>query len=188
MPLKLTQSVAPTDEPVSLDEARQWARITVTAENSVVESLIVAARTWAEGFTRRQFMTATWVRKMDGFPQDGAFIVLPYPPLASVGSITYTDENGDGQTWSSALYQADTAVKRGRVRPIEGETYPSTQADTDNTVVVTYDAGYGGASDVPQNIRTAILLYVQYLFDRPGDDALVTAAKCLLRQYQIGAY
>jgi uncharacterized phiE125 gp8 family phage protein len=189
MPLKLTQSVAPTDEPVTRDEARLWARITITDENAVIDNLIVTARDWAESLTRRQFVTATWERELDGFPPDGAAIVLPRPPLSSITSIGYTDENGDAQTWSSANYQVDTSAEPGCVLPVEGETYPSTQAGTLNTVTVTYQAGYGDPADVPQQIKTAILLYVQYLYDRPGDPALKDAADRLLRRkYQVGAF
>ena len=146
--------VEPTEEPVSLEEAKRHGNILITSDDAQVGEDITEARGYCEGISGRQFVTATRKIVLDRFPV-GA-ISVPRPPLRSVGSITYTDENGSAQTWSSALYQVDIDGEPGRIAPIEGETYPSTQAGTFGTVVVTYDAGYGGAADVPPRYKLAI--------------------------------
>ena len=89
---------------------------------------------------------------------------MPRPPLSSVTSIGYEDENGSSQTWSSALYQTDTDSEPGRIKPIEGETFPNTQSNTYNTVTMTYVAGYGGASAVPVRYKQAIKLLVAHWY------------------------
>lgn len=146
--------VEPSEEPVSLEEAKRHGNILITSDDSQVSEDITEAREFCEGASGRQFVTATRKIVLDRFP--ARVIVVPRPPLRSVGSITYTDENGAGQTWSSSLYQVDTNNEPGRIAPIEGETYPSTQAATFGAVVVTYDAGYGGAADVPSRYKLAI--------------------------------
>lgn len=161
--MSLTISVQPTEEPISTDEAREHLRISHTSENSLIDAYINVARLFAEAFTKRQFVTATWLLKLDRFPTRE--IRVPLPPLSSVTSVAYTDENGDAQTWSSALYQTDLSSEPGRIKPIEGETFPSTQLDTYATVTVTFVAGYGDASAVPPNFKHAIKLGVAEYFE-----------------------
>lgn len=163
MPWSLIIDTAPSDEPITTDEAREHLRISHTSENALIDAYITAARLYVEAFTKRQLVTATWLLKLDGFPSRE--IVVPLPPLASVTSVAYTDENGDAQTWSSALYQVDTDSEPGRIKPIEGETFPSTQSDTYATVTVTFVAGYGGVSTVPERFKHAIKLMVGHWFE-----------------------
>lgn len=146
--------VEPTEEPVSLLEAKKHGNILITSDDAQISEDITEAREYCEGISGRQFVTATRKIVLDGFPP--RLFIVPRPPLQTVSSITYTDENGDAQTWSSALYQVDADSEPGRIAPIEGETFPSTQAATFGTVVVTFVAGYGGAVDVPPRYKLAI--------------------------------
>jgi uncharacterized phiE125 gp8 family phage protein len=146
--------VEPSEEPVSLLEVKRHANIRITADDAEIDNDITEARVFCEGVAGRQFVTATRKIVLDGFPV--MRIVVPRPPLQSVDSITYTDENGAAQTWSSTLYQVDTDSEPGRIKPIDGESYPSTQAGTYGTVVVTYIAGYGAAAAVPPRYKLSI--------------------------------
>jgi len=97
--------------------------------------------------------------------------VLPISPLQSVTSITYVDNAGDTQTWSSSLYTVDTASDVGRVRPIYNEDYPSSRGYTDD-VVITFISGYGDASsDVPDTALTAIKLLASNWFENRESNA-----------------
>ncbi len=160
MPWSLTISSGPAAEPISTDEARAHLRVSHTSENPLIKAYITAARLYVEAFTKRQLVTATWLLELDRFPSRE--IIVPLPPLASVTSVVYTDENGDAQTWSSALYQTDLNSEPGRIKPIEGETFPSTQSDTYATVTVTFVAGYGDADAVPERFKHAIKLMVAH--------------------------
>lgn len=174
----LTQTAAPTVEPVSLAELRQHLRIDDHDEDLLIESLGIAARQHCEMFTRRQFCTATWQLTLDGFPnvfrekgapyvwegRHGKEIWLPSPPLQSVSSITYVDTAGDTQTWAASNYDVDTDSEPGRVTLAFGKSWPTAQAQPES-VTITYVAGYGAASDVPSNIKAAIKLWVGNLFE-----------------------
>ncbi|KKN27511.1 hypothetical protein LCGC14_0863950 [marine sediment metagenome] len=163
MPWSLTISSGPAVEPITTDEAREHLRISHTSENSLIDAYITAARLYVEAFTKRQLVTATWLLKLDRFPSRE--IVVPLPPLSSVTSVAYVDENGDAQTWDSSLYQVDTNSEPGRIKPIEGETFPSTQSGTYATVTVTFVAGYGLAPAVPERFKQAIKLMVAHWFE-----------------------
>lgn len=160
----LSLVTAPTDEPVTLDDARLQCRIDYADEDDLLDSLIAAAREWVESSTHRALLTQTWDLKLDAFPCAGEAIVLPKSPLQSVTSVTYYDQAGDLQTWDDALYTVDAPsgaqAGSGSIYPNYREIYPATQ-DIPNAVIVRFVAGYGtsGAS-VPASLRQAILMRV----------------------------
>jgi len=133
-----------------------------TDENDLLDSLIISARQWAEEFTRRAFTTRTCTLRLDRFPAE---IILPRPPLSSVTSITYVDVNGDSQTLDSSAYQVVTYEEPARIVTAYGESWPSTRS-VPEAVTVTYVAGYGDASAVPDTIKNALKLLVSHWFER----------------------
>lgn len=163
--LKHAASGEPDVEPVSTAEAKSWSRIDTSADDTLIGTLITGARLRFESDARRSCITQTWEYYLDRFPSDDEAIELPRPPVQSVSSITYTDENGDSQTWSSSDYSLDSVSQPARVYPAYDETYPETQ-DIRNAVKITYVAGYGDAgSDVPQDVRNAILMLVAHWYE-----------------------
>jgi uncharacterized phiE125 gp8 family phage protein len=164
MPLTLTyKTTGPATEPVTTAEAKSHAQVTASGDDTLIDDYVKAARLWVEAFTKRQLITAVWELRLDGFPSRE--IIVPRPPLAVVNSIAYTDENGDAQTWSSSLYQTDLKSEPGRIKPVEGESFPNTQASTYNTVTVDFDAGYGAASTVPERFKMAIRMIVAQWYE-----------------------
>jgi uncharacterized phiE125 gp8 family phage protein len=167
MSLALTQTVAPVVEPVSLAEVKDYLNYQETAREPEIKRLIAAAREQYESDTRIQLVTATYTLKLDRFP--AGVIELPRPPLSGITSIAYTDENGDPQTWDASKYQTDTSSWPGRVLPTADEvTWPSTEIGTINAVTITFTAGYGAATAVPDNHKLAIKAKVLTLFENPG--------------------
>lgn len=149
----LTLITAPTEEPVSIDEAKTWAKISGTADNSTVKSLVKAARILAEKVSGRAICTQTWDYFLDKFPEWE--IRIPKPPLVSVTYVKYYDTSGTLTTISSANYRVITSREPGIVEPVYGESWPLTREMAD-AVVVRFVAGYGTADDVPEDLKTAI--------------------------------
>lgn len=156
--MALALVTAPTIEPVTLAEAKAHLRITVDDENGLIQTLIGAARQYVETATHRALLQQTWDDKRDAFPCGD--IVLPLAPVTSVTSVSYVDQNGDTQVWSSALYDTDLPVgpqaAKARITPGYGEIYPITRAEI-NAVTIRFVAGYGTtAATVPASLRAAI--------------------------------
>lgn len=148
----------PTVEPLTATEAKQHLRVDHTDDDTLIESLIKAARRSAEVFQGRSYLTQTWKMYLDTFPCDKC-IYLPFPPLQSVSSITYIDGNGDVQTLATSQYQVDAKSQPGRVILEPGYSWPATESGRVNAVIITFVAGYGATSaSVPENIRHAIRL------------------------------
>tara|TARA_R110000824_G_scaffold401762_1_gene615153 strand:+ start:5854 stop:6429 length:576 start_codon:yes stop_codon:yes gene_type:complete len=169
--MSLVQTSAPSVEPVTTTNQKDWMRVDGSDEDTLIGNLAAASRAYVEMSTNRQMITATWVYKFDTFPSGD--IVLPISPLQSVTSITYVDTAGATQTWSNSLYTVDTASDVGRVRPIYDEDYPSSRGYAQD-IVVTFVAGYGDASsDVPDTALTAIKLLASNWFENRESNAPV---------------
>ena len=157
---------APAAEPISVTDAKSHLRVVGSDDDSYITALIVAARQYAENFTRRTLITQTWDIKLNHFPCDARQLIeLPFSPLQSVTSISYVDAQGVTQTWDSSLYMVDSDAVPAQIVPVYGEVYPSTR-DQINAVTIRMVTGYGDAgSDVPQEIIQAMLMHIGHLYE-----------------------
>lgn len=153
---KLT--VAPAEDPVALADATKWARITDTTDNAIVTALIKSATASAEQLTGRVFITQTWTLSLDTFADEIDLL----QPLQSVTSITYVDTNGATQTLATSIYKVDTV--EGKVRRAYNQSWPSVRGQA-NAIVITFVAGYGVASAVPESIKSWIKIRVATLYE-----------------------
>lgn len=158
---KLTLITPASGEPISLAELKAQARVTTTAEDSVLTIAIAAARAKAENYTGRALMAQTWRQNEDAFPD--AEIELLKPPVRAIGSVTYIDVNGATQTLSNTLYTLDAAAYPGWLLPAYNTDWPSTQASA-NAVAIQYDCGYADAASVPADIKMWLLMTAAFIF------------------------
>ncbi len=143
----------PEVEPVTLAEAKLWCRVDDddTSQDAMLLLLIKAVRERAEELTGRAFAQRTLELRLDAFP-DGV-IELPFPPLQSVTSISHIDSSGALQTSGSPTdFQEDLTSEPGRVAPLTGTAWPSTQ-EVLNAVRVRYVAGYATVNAIPKLAR-----------------------------------
>jgi uncharacterized phiE125 gp8 family phage protein len=153
----LENTVAPTVEPVTLDEAKRWARVEHHEDDDDIQGLIAAARIEAEHQCGgRAFITSTWRLSSTQIP---ASIVLPVSPVRSVTSIGYVDQNGNAQTLDGASYDVDLIGAGALIVPAYNVVWPSYRYGR-NALQVTFVAGFGGASAVPEPIKRWILIRV----------------------------
>ncbi|MFM8462722.1 MAG: head-tail connector protein [Burkholderiaceae bacterium] len=151
----------PAGEPVSLAEAKLHLRVDVDDDDALIGSLISAARQAAETLTGRQLNTARWKLVLDAFPC--RTILLTKCPVQSVVNIQYLDMNGMSQALPLVDYVVDTACEPARISPVFGKTWPPTLPQI-GAVTVTFDAGYGAASAVPEGLKSWIKLRVGSLY------------------------
>lgn len=164
---------APTQEPIELAEAKRQLRVeeSVTVEDDLIGALIRLARRAAERHTGRAILTQTWRLKLDAFPCGGP-LIIPFPPLQTLSSISYVDTNGDTQTWSSALYQ--TAIPSGphasyaRVTPAYQQIWPIARSQME-AVTVQFVAGWTSPELVPEEILQGMKVALSYWWAKRGD-------------------
>ena len=163
MALKLVSG--PTEEPVSLDEAKIQCRVDISDDNALITSLITEARQMVEEMARRALITQTWRLSLDRWPACD-YISLPLPPLQSVESLVYLDQEGNETTWDSSNYIADLDSEPGRLVLGYNKVWPSTTLYPVNPIQITFKAGYGDdAANVPELWKRAIKLMVGHWYE-----------------------
>lgn len=157
-------STPATTYPVTVGDVLTHSRIDAHDDDAYLANLIIKSTRAIERELDRQFITATWKLYLDEFPDE---IILRKLPVATITSIAYVDTAGSAQTLAATEYQSDLTSPDapGRIRPAYGKVWPSTRADTYNAVTVTFTAGYGAASAVPQTIKHAICIMVSHWYE-----------------------
>lgn len=156
---------ATATEPITLAEAKAHCRIDLdnTDSDTVLAIYIASARLTAEKFLGRALLNRTVVTQFDGFAD---CMELPWPPLHSVTSITYLDEDGASQTLASTVYRVRTDTFVGRVELDYNQSWPATYP-VSGAVTITHVSGYGSSTtDVPEIIRLAMLHMVARWFEQ----------------------
>lgn len=148
---------APSEEPVTLAEAKDHCRIDGTEFDALLTSIIIpAARTAAEEETGRALCTQTRELVLDSFPEAFA---LRGAPIASVVSLKYLDITGAEQTLNPLDYLLDKDNEPGYVVPAYGKGWPDTYP-VPNAVRLRYTCGYDAAAAVPAAIKSWMLLAI----------------------------
>lgn len=169
----LVTTVAPLGQPVTLAEARTQCRLgSDTSHDTELTRLIESATEEVERQTGLLLAERTCVLYLNGF--EAAEIDLLASPVQSITSIKYDDENDAEQTLATADYYSSLIGKYAYIRPVD--YWPSTYYNKPNSVRVTMTAGYapGGSpinygTNVPEDLREAILILVYDRWNNPGD-------------------
>lgn len=173
---------SPVTEPVSLAEAKLHLRVDYCDEDSLITSLIYAAREVVEGKLRRSVFAQTWQMTMDQFPypvdvltvtpsqRDGYLfpslyysyyaINLPRTRVVSVTSVTFQTIDGETITLDPSIYAVDVNSEPARIVPKNGATWPYVDNFLPGSIVVTFVSGGWDTNTVPASIKQAMLLLI----------------------------
>lgn len=189
---RLDLVTAPTIEPVTIRQAKDHLRITESDDDDLLKNLITVARTSAETFTRRSFITQTWKMFLDQFPEKknnqwwsgtkelpisvltgvGSF-ELPKAPLQSVTHIKTYDDSDSATTFSSSNYQVSAYsgdfAEAGKITLRDGQSFPIFERNTDG-IEIQFICGYGSAiTSVPMQIKQALLQEIAFLYENRSE-------------------
>jgi hypothetical protein len=201
-----------------LADVKTFLRVSNTAEDSLITSFITAAVGVAQNYTNSRFLETEFTMFMETWDDvyvsnhytttlsDGSYlttggyigkdglnqIVLPYAPLASITHVKYYDSANVQQTWTKDTdYSVHKFInQKGFIEIINGISYPNVYERAD-AIEIKFKAGYGdGASDVPEAIKTAILLIIGFMYEKREDTVsrLPKASEYLLDPYRFKTY
>lgn len=177
---KVTLVTAPANRLITAADLRAHCRIDDSAEDESLEQLIDSATEAAESYTWRRFVTQTWDQSFDAFANP---LILKYPPVASVTSVTYTDANGDSQTASSStLYETGKLNGLDVVRLRYGQVWPATRGHED-VVTVRFICGEA-VDDVPEPLKQAVRLHAAHFYENREGQAMPDGFYALLYPFQ----
>lgn len=167
----LSVVTAPVAEPISTAEAKTFLNVFISDDDALIDSWVAAAREHLENETMLQLIDATYDYAVDWrFPLGDRAILLPRWPVKTVTSVTYTDANGDSQTWDSAEYVVDTNTKPGRIYPAWGKVYPTSRWQR-QAYTVRFTAGHGAdATNVPKQALAALRLILGHLYEHRDEN------------------
>ncbi|WP_417310839.1 head-tail connector protein [Devosia sp.] len=162
----------PAVEPLALAEARAWLRLDTEAEDSLVTTLIAAARLHVESLTGRALLTQSWRLVLDQWPADRV-VTLPVAPLISLTAIRAFDDDDDEHMVPLAQFTPETGVHPARLLlPATVAGMPALRQRLG--LEIDYVAGFGAEPEaVPADIKAAMLQLVAYWFE--NRDAVLVA-------------
>lgn len=159
----LIRITGPVGFPVTLEDAKAHLNVDHGADDPLITSLIGAATEHLESLLGRKLLTQRWELRLARFPR-GA-IEVPLPPCREIIGITYLDRDEDEQTLdlSSVRVSGLGTMEGALVEARLSSPWPAT-ATHPEAVRLRFDAGFGGAADVPTPLKTAILQHVASLY------------------------
>ena len=164
MALVLRQISAASEEPLNLQEVKQFLRVDHNDDDNLILGLITVARERAENITHRALITQTWQLYLDDWPNED-YIELPYPPLQGVVSVYYVDYEGTATLWAATNYDEDVYIEPGRLMLAYGIEWPTVTLDVGSAIRVQYTCGYGTPDDVPIELKHAMKLHIADLYE-----------------------
>lgn len=154
--MKLVRLTQPAVEPVSLEDARRHLRDTESMEDLLIESLISAARDYAEQYCNRIFASASFNLLLDSFTST---IRLPADTTA-VLSINYLDSDENEQVISSDSFVFDPL--RSTLKPVD--SWPS-GSSVHIQIIAGPDPTDSPPTCAPPSVISAIKLVMGDLFE-----------------------
>lgn len=228
--MNITVLTPPPFEPISVAQVYEHLRwdtetnddsppTTIYPLQSLIEGYIVTARQFAEAATRRCFIQQTLRLTLNGFPTNTVHfgsrwnqvedlysrpgkLELPRPPLISLLSVRYLDDNEVLQTLAPSNYYLDDSSLVPQLVFRDTFDVGIVTPDRQDSVRIEYVAGYPPGDDspntqtvfaqnVPQWAKSAMLLHVQLLADRfdPKErEDIERARDALLNQNKVHGY
>lgn len=144
-----------------------------TDENDLIDGLITAARQMCETYTKRALVQQQWQWKFMEFPYCyPQRLQLPMPPLlpgtitgSTSVAISYIASDGTPTTITSSNYTISAPTRMpGTIEPAYGYTWPTPRVYVQDAVTVSFWAGYGAASAVPDALKVGMKLVIEHLF------------------------
>ena len=162
--MSLTLVTGPEQEPITLEEVKAQLRLDFDDDDALVRRLIIAARMWVEGQTKKALVSQTWDQNIDwGWPVRCAMphIAFEKNPVISVSSITYESGASPRPTLASDQYIVVSRKHGSYISPSYGAQWP-TPREVPDAITVRFVAGY---TSVPEPLKHAIHMLVAHWYE-----------------------
>lgn len=178
-------TTAPASEPISTADAKTYLNVSTSLHDTLIANLVSAARTLYENYTGTAVITQTITQTWDLTPDCAEFELAVNPVTAVV--VSYKDANGTYQTWDASNYTLDTISPLARVVKNTASSWPTT-GDFIAKWKIVITAGYASAAAVPEDIISAILLMVGFLYENREDIPINDTANHKIRSFAAVAF
>lgn len=169
---------APTALPVSVTEAKAQMRVDASDDDALIGRLVDVAVSYVDvqGALGAAMITQTWAQWLG---QNPGTVTLLLGPVQAVTAVKYYDVDNALQTDTLSNYNVLGTSTRTIVAPKPGFNWPTTY-QRDDAIKIEYRIGYGDAStDVPENIRHAMLMLIAFHYENRETELIGTTSKTL---------
>lgn len=170
-----------TETAISLADLKLWAKVTVIADNPILQRIIEGVTLEAERYTKREITKKTFRTFRDIFgdleetPVDyrGAryFTDLPITirrsPLLSITEITY---KVDGSPVAMDLddIDIDHRADYSQLVPAYGKQWAEIEPRP-QAITIEFEAGYASTDVIPSDLKNALLAHATAVYQNRGD-------------------
>lgn len=148
-------------EPININQAKLQLRVDTSADDDLINDLIVTARQYVEKYCGITLIAAEATMT---FPHFYALDRLTFAPVTEIAEIRYLDTTGVEQILDAATYElvnADADELRPMVRLAYSKFWPALRP-VEDAVRVTASVGY---ATVPAPITRAMMLLITQWYD-----------------------
>jgi len=170
-------------------EVKTHLKVDTTADDTYIDTLIVAATKSCEEYTNRFFITTEITQYGDKW-RDVAELYKS-PVQTTLFNVKYWPPTGTLQTLLTTKYTLDNVSKPARLVPSPNESWPDI-IDGLNAIEINYKVGVDSADDVDGAIKQAVLLTIGHWYQNRETVVIgriatevPISAKYLLDQYKI---
>lgn len=155
----------PAELPVTLAEAKSQCRVETddTDEDDTITSFLGAAVAHLDGYRGvlgRCIVTQSW---RQDFTDWSRCLRLPFPDVTDA-SVTYYGADNIEQTMAVENFELLTDARGSFLRILDSVALPALSSDRARPISASFDAGFGAASAVPEDLKTLIRQMVAHWF------------------------
>tara|TARA_R100000005_G_scaffold95320_1_gene76353 strand:- start:134 stop:757 length:624 start_codon:yes stop_codon:yes gene_type:complete len=183
--MKLVRNTLPATEPITLNDTKAYLKVENSADDTLITSLIKAAREEIEEYTGLIIISQVWTLYLNQFPYhedqiwwDGmrelpidfynksSKIELPKRPVQMVNHIKTYSDSDVATTIPTSDYQVSTYAAPNPEYSVitlrDGKTWPTFTRNQDG-IEIQFMCGYGNSA-IPENLKQAIKILVAYRY------------------------
>lgn len=189
----LVITTEPSQEPLTLQEVKEYLRVEDNTDERNLRPLIETARRYCEEHTGRTLVSTTYTQFLDTPDEledplwEGIrtgpylnfyknYFQLSKAPVISVVHIKTYDDSDNATTYASSKYYVDNAGEPARVVLRKGETWP-TDLRVANAIEIQFTAGYSSPFSIPEPLRMGMLQHIAFLYEQRGDNQEYLSAR-----------
>lgn len=161
--MSLVMTSGPGLEPLTLAEVKAHLRIDGTAEDALLQSLIVTSRLHIEAALGVALITQSWSWFIDRWPKTQR-LALPLRPVQAVADVRLWRADGSSDSLDPSKFFVDGQATPARLVWM-GSVPLADPGRVVNGVEIAFTAGFGAAPEnVPSTIRHALLLLIAHWY------------------------
>lgn len=147
--------VPPSSEPFTVEEIKTYLRVDGNDEDGLIGDLITSARDFAQSFTNRQLMPATFEAVMSFADYQKTYVKIPVSPFLQFLTFKYFDSLEVERDFLETEYKIDTYQEPVRIDFLT----QITESEKLYPVKITFTAGYE-IGKIPGSIKRAMLFLI----------------------------